>query len=190
MTSRHVFEGTQFNDYTLNYDADREAPLWGNRLVSVTGAATASFVYDGDGKQIKATVNGITAVYVGNHYEVKNSIVSKYYFAGSTRLAVRTDGTLRFLLSDHLGSSSVTTNANGAKTASALYKAFGETRYTLGNLGTDYHFTGQHEETSLGIYFFNARWFDPTLGCFLSPRHHRPHLHARDAGLGSVCVCQ
>ncbi len=39
----------------------------------MTGNATASFVYDGDGKQIKATLNGITAVYVGNHYEVKNS---------------------------------------------------------------------------------------------------------------------
>ena len=100
MTSRHVFEGTQFNDYTLNYDADREAPLWGNRLVSVTGAATASFVYDGDGRQVKATVNGITAVYIGNHYEVKNSVVSKYCFAGSTRLAVCTDGTLFYLLSD------------------------------------------------------------------------------------------
>ncbi|WKZ50325.1 MAG: RHS repeat-associated core domain-containing protein [Anaerolineales bacterium] len=162
MTSRHVFEGTQFNDYTLNYDAE-------NRLVSVTGAATASFVYDGDSKQIKATVNGITAVYVGNHYEVKNSIVTKYYFAGSTRIAVRKDGTLSFLLSDHLGSSSVTTNANGAKTASALYKAFGETRYTLGSLGTDYKFTGQREEASLGIYFFQARWFDPSLGRFLSP---------------------
>ncbi|OQY82289.1 MAG: hypothetical protein B6D40_09395 [Anaerolineae bacterium UTCFX3] len=106
MTSRHVLEGTTFSDYTLNYDADREAPLWGNRLVSVTGAATASFVYDGDGKQVKATVNGITAVYVGNHYiiplrdEVKNSNVTKYYFAGSMRLAVRTDGTLFYLLSD------------------------------------------------------------------------------------------
>ncbi|HPP62404.1 MAG TPA: RHS repeat-associated core domain-containing protein [Anaerolineales bacterium] len=162
MTSRHVFEGTQFKDYTLNYDAE-------NRLVSVTGAATASFVYDGDGKQIKATVNGITAVYVGNHYEVKNSIVTKYYFAGSTRIAVRKDGTLNFLLSDHIGSSSVTTNANGAKTASALYKAFGETRYTLGSLNTDYKFTGQREEASLGIYFFNARWFDGSLGRFLSP---------------------
>ncbi|MEK7802639.1 MAG: RHS repeat-associated core domain-containing protein, partial [Pseudomonadota bacterium] len=169
MTSRHVLEGTTFKDYTLNYDADCEAPLWGNRLVSVTGNATANFVYDADGKQIKATVNGITAVYVGNHYEVKNSIVTKYYFAGATRLAVRTDGTLRFLLGDHLGSSSVTTNANGVKTASALYKAFGETRYTLGNLNTDYKFTGQREEVSLGIYFFNARWYDGSLGRFLSP---------------------
>jgi RHS repeat-associated protein len=84
--------------------------------------------------------------------------------------------TLIYLLGDHIGSSSVTTDASGVKTASALYKAFGETRYceapckgTLGNLGTDYKFTGQREEAALGIYFFNARWFDPSLGRFISP---------------------
>jgi RHS repeat-associated protein len=148
--------------FTLNYDAE-------NRLVSVSGNATANFSYDGDGKQIKATVNGTTTVYVGNHYEVKNSIVTKYYFAGATRIAVRTNGMLSYLLGDHLGSSSVTTDANGVKTASALYKAFGETRYTLGNLGTDYKFTGQREEAALGIYFFNARWMDPSLGRFTQP---------------------
>jgi len=82
---------------------------------------------------------------------------------------VRADGTLRFLLSDHIGSSSVTTNASGAKTASALYKAFGESRFSNGSLYTDYKFTGQREESALGIYFFVARWFDPSLGRFLSP---------------------
>jgi len=135
----------------------------------VTGAATASFAYDADGKQIRATVNGTSTVYIGSHYEVKNGVVSKYYFAGTTRLAVRTGATLSFQLSDHLGSSSVTTNASGAKVASALYKAFGETRYTTGSLYTDYKFTGQREESALGIYFFVARWFDPSLGRFLSP---------------------
>jgi RHS repeat-associated protein len=135
----------------------------------VTGASTANFYYDADGKQVKTVVNGVTTYYVGNHYEVKNSVVTKYYFAGTTRLAVRTNGTLSYLLSDHIGSSSVTTDANGVKTASALYKAFGETRFSAGNLGTDYKFTGQREEASLGIYFFNARWFDPSLGRFTSP---------------------
>jgi RHS repeat-associated protein len=101
--------------------------------------------------------------------EVKNSVVTKYYFAGATRLAVRTNGTLSYLLGDHIGSSSVTTDANGVKTASALYKAFGETRFSAGNLGTDYKFTGQREEASLGIYYFNARWMDPSLGRFTSP---------------------
>jgi RHS repeat-associated protein len=146
----------------LNYDAE-------NRLVSVTGASTANFYYDADGKQVKTVVNGVTTYYVGNHYEVKNSVVTKYYFAGTTRLAVRTNGTLSFLLSDHIGSITVTTDANGAVITQALYKAFGEMRNTPGNLGTDYKFTGQREEASLGIYYFNARWFDPSLGRFTSP---------------------
>jgi RHS repeat-associated protein len=158
MTSRYM-NGQSF---TLNYDAE-------NRLVSVSGASTANFVYDADGKQVKTVVNGVTTYYVGNHYELKGTTVTKYYFAGATRLAVRAGTTLSYLLSDHIGSSSVTTDANGVKTASALYKAFGETRFSAGNLGTDYKFTGQREEASLGIYFFNARWMDPSLGRFTSP---------------------
>jgi len=74
-------------------------------------------------------VDGVTTYYIGNHYELKNSVVTKYYFAGTTRLAVRTNGTLSYLLGDHIGrrwvepveTSSVTTDANGVKTASALY---------------------------------------------------------------------
>jgi len=158
MTQR-VVGGQTFN---LAYDAE-------NRLVSVTGAATASFVYDADGKQVKSVVGGVTTYYVGQHYEKKGTTVTKYYFAGATRLAVRTNGTLSYLLGDHLGSSSVTTDANGVQTASALYKAFGETRYTLGNLGTDYKFTGQRLQAELGIYWFQSRWMDPSLGRFTSP---------------------
>ena len=155
-------ENIEFGTFTLAYDAK-------NRLVTVTGAATASFTYDGDGKQVKSIVGGVTTYYVGQHYEKKGTTVTKYYFAGATRLAVRTNGTLSYLLGDHLGSSSVTTNANGVKTASALYKAFGETRYSSGALGTDYKFTGQREQAELGLYFYGARWFDPSLGRFTSP---------------------
>jgi hypothetical protein len=47
-------------------------------------------------------------------------------FVRTARLAVRTGGTLSFLLGDHIGSSSLTTDANGVQTAQALYKAFGK----------------------------------------------------------------
>jgi YD repeat-containing protein len=57
--------------FTLTYDAE-------NRLVSVSGAAMASFVYDGDGRRVKATVNGVTSDYVGDHYEVSGGVVKKY----------------------------------------------------------------------------------------------------------------
>ena len=46
-------------DITLTYDAK-------NRLVSVGGAATASFSYDADGNRVKSALNGETVIYVGN----------------------------------------------------------------------------------------------------------------------------
>jgi RHS repeat-associated protein len=42
-------------------------------------------------------------------------------------------------------------------------------RFTSGTTPTSYRFTGQREEAALGLYFYNARWYDPALGHFLSP---------------------
>jgi hypothetical protein len=48
----------------------------------------ATFVYDGDGKRVKSIFNGNTTTYfVGNHYEVTGSTITKYYYAGSQRIA-------------------------------------------------------------------------------------------------------
>jgi RHS repeat-associated protein len=49
------------------------------------------------------------------------------------------------------------------------YRAFGATRFTSGMTPTSVRFTGQREEAALGLYFYNARWYDPVLGHFLSP---------------------
>jgi YD repeat-containing protein len=59
------------NTYNLAYDAE-------NRLTSVSGAASATFVYDGDGNRVKATFGSVTTVYVGNHYEKEGSTVRTY----------------------------------------------------------------------------------------------------------------
>lgn len=42
----------------------------------------------------------------------------------------------------------------------------GETRYSAGTLGTDYQYTGQRKVEDIGLYFYNARWYDPALGRF------------------------
>ncbi len=49
----------------------------------------------------------------------------------------------------------------------AIY-AFGETRLSTGNMFTDRLFTGQRWIAELGIYHFNARFYSPKLGRFLS----------------------
>jgi hypothetical protein len=52
----------------------------------------ATFIYDGDGKRVKSIINNaITTYFVGAHYEVSEgsgSTVTKYYYAGSQRIAV------------------------------------------------------------------------------------------------------
>ncbi|MCX7683008.1 MAG: hypothetical protein N2508_13760 [Anaerolineae bacterium] len=53
--------------------------------------------------------------------------------------------------------------------AELRYKAWGETRYTWGTTPTAYRFTGQREDATIGLYFYNARYYDPVLGRFLQP---------------------
>ncbi|MFZ5915972.1 MAG: RHS repeat-associated core domain-containing protein [Chloroflexota bacterium] len=48
------------------------------------------------------------------------------------------------------------------------YYPYGETRYTAGELPTDFHFTGQRNESTIGLYDYHARFYDPALGRFLS----------------------
>jgi RHS repeat-associated protein len=163
--------------HKFHYDAE-------NRLVSVTNldetVQVASFEYNADGARIQSVMDGETIVFIGNHYEISNpgpnQIVTKYYMAGATRVAMRKGGTLSYLIGDHIGSTSLTTDANGNRTSELRYKAFGETRFFFGTMPTRYTFTGQYAYNDdpstpgvtegFGLVYFNARWFDPSLGRF------------------------
>jgi hypothetical protein len=103
-------------EFNLVYDAE-------NRLHSVTGVSgttmSAIFTYNGDGQKVKSVINGETIYFVNGYYEKKGSEITKYYFAGASRIAtpalhrtqcgasVRKDGTLSYLLGDRLGSTSL-----------------------------------------------------------------------------------
>jgi len=47
---------------------------------------------DGDGKQVKATVGGVTTVYVVEYYEWTSAGNTKYYFADGQRAAMSRTG--------------------------------------------------------------------------------------------------
>jgi RHS repeat-associated protein len=81
---------------------------------------------------------------------------------------VRANNVVSYLLGDHLGSTSITMNTSGVKTGELRYKAFGETRYTSGTTPTKRQYTGQINEAEIGLYFYNARFYDPALGRFTS----------------------
>jgi RHS repeat-associated protein len=78
-----------------------------------------------------------------------------------------------YLLKDHLGSTMYTVKQNldgsmpDAHTGRVLYRAWGEIRHSSGGTPTDQRYTGQRD-FGLGLYFYNARFYDSSLGRFIS----------------------
>jgi RHS repeat-associated protein len=66
--------------------------------------------------------------------------------------------------------------------AEMRYKPWGEVRYTSGTMPTDYTYTGQRSEMdSLGLMFYNARWYDPALGRFTQADTIVPEMQGTQA---------
>ena len=76
-------------------------------------------------------------------------------------------GVTTWMHADQVNSTSVTRDENGV-VSTQRYTPFGELR-TDGSLGTDRGFTGQVADLSTGLSFYNARYYDPIVGRFVSP---------------------
>ena len=125
-------------------------------------------------ERVKSSDGVTTAIYIGDYFEWRGDTATmvKYYYAAGQRIAMRTgSGTgtsgLAWLLSDHLGSTTVTADgATGARVSELRYKAWGSLRYEYGVSTTEFRFNGQRI-TSSGLLDFKARFFDAKLGCFV-----------------------
>jgi RHS repeat-associated protein len=144
-----------------------------NRVISVTGGA--SFVYDGDGNRVKKIEGGETILYVNQYCEknITTGVVTTYYYLGGQLVANRVGITLNYLHLDHLGSTSVVSDSTGAQIESIRYFPFGYNR--SGSVSTEKKFTGKRLDNT-GLYFYDARYYDPIIGCFTSPDTASPGL--------------
>ncbi len=111
-----------------------------------------------------------SVVHPGRHYNkaVDGTTVTtqKNYAFGAQTVAARVNGTLHWLVSDHLGSTSVTANADGSFKSQIQYTAFGEIRASAGITETEYRYTGQLRQAEVGLYYYVARFYDPYLNRF------------------------
>jgi RHS repeat-associated protein len=143
---------------TLTWDVE-------NRVTAVTGGA--SFLYNGDGNRVKKTENGETILYVNKYFEknLDTEEVTTYYYLGGKLVAQRKGTTLEYLHQDSLNSTSVVSDDDGVLVSSISYLPYGEIR--SGSVPTDKLFTGQRLDDA-GLYYYGARYYDPTIGRFVS----------------------
>ncbi len=151
---------TSRNGTTLTWDVE-------NRVTAYGG--TATFSYDGDGGRVLKTEGGDTVHYVNRYYEknVTTGDVTIYYWHGGKLLAVKKGSTLEYVHTDHLGSVSRTTDTSGALVRSEDDFPYGSVRAESGAPPTERSFTGQRRD-STGLLFYNARYYDPAIGRFVS----------------------
>ncbi len=112
--------------------------------------------------------------------------VTKTYSSGGQRVALRRDGTLYYVHTDHLGSTSLLTDATGAEVPGTRlrYFAYGAPRPGTADAThnafargyTPATYTGQTRDAGTGLMYYGARWYDPALGRFISPDTIVPNL--------------
>jgi RHS repeat-associated protein len=156
--------------YTQSWDAQ-------NRLGSVAAPAkNTAWVYDADGARVSKADGAVTTVYIGGSVEVQISgtlrLTTTYYFFGGARIAMRVGANVTFLHGDRLGSASLATDAAGTVLSQERYYVWGSASMMSGTMQTDFQWQNQRrlDETQAGkLYDFNARFFTPVTGRFISP---------------------
>ena len=130
---------------------------------------TETYADDAAGARVTRTSNGATVVTVADLWErTVGGATTHFYRFGADVIGVRrSDQGTQYLFSDHLGSVSAETNASGALVGKQHYDPWGRVR--TGGIGlTARTFTGQRLDAT-GLLYYHARYYDPTLGRFISP---------------------
>ena len=184
-----VRHGGLTNSQALTYDPE-------NHLTAIAQAGVMSdeFGYAADGIRLWKRINQNPTniqVWIGNTYEEKGGKVLYHVFAGAEQICTFETNSLLFGGSDstrvayyyhqdNLNSSSVL--SSGGSTGSQIeidaYYPFGriETASPQANFQISRRFTGQVFDAESGLYYYNARYYDPELGRFIQPDDRLPDM--------------
>ena len=91
---------------------------------------------------------------------------------GSTRIVTVRDGYQHFYHADHLGGLNVRTDGEGNLKERVEYEPYGmiaKREFFDSEEVTPFYFTGKPLDDETGLYYFNARYYDPELGRFIQP---------------------
>ena len=145
------------------------------RMTGLTnGGTTASYTYNGDGVRIERTVDATSTTYLQDLASGLPVVLSETTGASTSRyvygadLIALVEATTSYYHADGLGSTRAITDASGAATDQFTYDAFGAPRTHTGSSTTSFTYAGEQADPEAGLVFLRARYYDPTIGRFLS----------------------
>ena len=159
---------------TTSYTWDYE-----NRLKQVTlpgTGGTVSFKYDPFGRRIQKSSASGTTNYLYDVYNLIEELdasgnqVARYSQrpAVDQPLAMTRAGVTSFYQQDALGSITSLTSGAGAITDTYTYDSFGNATASSGTTSNPFRYTGREFDSETGLYYYRARYYDPTVGRLLN----------------------
>jgi RHS repeat-associated protein len=148
---------------------------------SLPNGPVETYLYDTTnhrvGRRNGAQLGNLDYFLEGEHLESAYSsagVLQEKYFRGSNTDELVAGYTTTFnvmkpVMFQHDAVMSVVaaTNVNGGTASGFKFRAFGETETATGSQASRLKFTGR-EDDGLGLYYYRARYYDPSLGRFLS----------------------
>ena len=162
--------GNVTNNGSISFTYDRA-----ERPVSISGAASGSFVYDAHGRRVKQVTGGQTiySVYSSGgtllyRDNATTSTATDYIRMGGRAIARVRGSHVEWTHADHLGSPAAATSAAGAVLWREDHTPFGEARQGPTQNVDNEGFTGHIADAASGLVYMQARYYDPLIGRFLS----------------------
>lgn len=137
---------------TVNFKYDP----FGRRIYKSSSTSTRIYTYDG---------TDITEVLDGNGAQVA---LFTHGPGIDQPLAVTKSGATSYFQDDGIGSITSLSNATGDLTDTYVYDSFGNSLSSTGNTDNPFRFTARELDAETGLYYYRARYYDPTIGRFIS----------------------
>ena len=162
-----------------------------NQLTSVVlpgSGGTVSFKYDPFGRRIQKSLSSATTNYLYDgpnaieEVDQAGNVLARYTQAREIddSLAMLRSGTTSYYEADGVASITSLSNNAGALANTYTFDSFGHLTAHTGTLTNPFQYTGREFDSETGINYYRARYYDPTIGRFLSedPWDQGPNLYA------------